>query len=619
MIGFGENSIPARIQLLNHIGNQHDVIIVTAWSDPTAVISPTSESLDVDFGYVPHYGWHWTPQDRHLPVPAPGGWTFENGSYSLRLSRSGLITELRSKEGPPNELPWPAKRDGVAGSELSEGGTKVSTPGSVPGPLASGPSPGTARGESRQPIVSNADLYTDRGFGSGKTRYSASNEAEAASRMWKDEEGHLRFRFEGRLRGFYRFDLLKPPLEYFFDYTLDEHSPSFRMSWGIRPHAPPTGKSAFLGLLMPLPEIRQASYYRGGKLVSGGTGVSPVLVGNTGKIPVPPSSSRVGQGRADSWWGSRTATSVGHPLSPEQRETSDRSPTIADVRSTHPTNQGTGKMPVPPNQTPVPAGRGWQFQSLGPGVVPDRIELAGDNAPLLRISDLRCGGVPLSNGFLNGKQFFLTFYDGKPSSEGQGQWRWASAVVTPGAAEPAAIGAPPPPPAKAQEVALLEDPGFEAAAESTPVSLRTGQPLPGYTVESAWLAPPGGRLVAAPVHSGQAAAEVVNTSGQYALWRQPLLAARFARGSRWRLSAWVKGEAIQPGDASWKSGTVRFSVAGGPTKYVAAPPLLGTFPWRQVSVELTIPAALEGLGVEIGLNGATGKMWIDDVELKPLR
>ena len=99
---------------------------------------------------------------------------------------------------------------------------------------------------------------------------------------------------------------------------------------------------------------------------------------------------------------------------------------------------------------------------------------------------------------------------------------------------------------------------------------------------------------------------------------QPLLAARFAPGTRWRLSAWVKGEAIQRGDAPWKVGVLRFSVAGGPNKYVGSSPLLGTFPWRQVSVDLTIPAAIEGLGVEIGLNGATGKMWIDDVELKPL-
>ena len=567
--GFLRGAVPERVQLLAHLGDRHGLTALVAWRDTSAPVARPTASFDLsmalgDARAVGNAGGELEDLDEWHLHPSPGGWVYENDYYSLRLSRSGLITQLYA--------------------------------------ILPRPEPNVDENPLRRLIVDNTDLYTDHGFGSGKTVYGASNEVEAASRMWKDEEGHLRFRFEGRLRGFYRFDLLKPPLEYFFDYTLDEHSPSFRMSWGIRPHAPPVGKSAFLGLLMPVPEIRNASYYLGGKLV-GGTG----------------SSGRVGQGRADSRWGSQTATNADQPLLPEQHETRDRSPTNAAVRSTHPTSQSTGKMPAP-------AGRGWQFQSLGPSMVPDRIELAGEDAPLLQISDLRCGGIPLSNGFVNGKQFFLTFYDGRPSAEGQGQWRWASAVLTPGAARPTAIGSPPlaepvPHPTSSTgfaSAAILEDPGFEAAAESTPVSLRTGQPLPGYVVESAWLIPPGGRLVSSPVRSGQAAAEVVNTTGQFALWRQPLLAARFAPGTRWRLSAWVKGEAIQRGDAPWKVGVLRFSVAGGPNKYVGSSPLLGTFPWRQVSVDLTIPAAIEGLGVEIGLNGATGKMWIDDVELKPL-
>jgi len=564
--------IPARVQLVDRNGDCRELTAIVAWRDRSAPATPHSPSFELTL-YTLDNGdcTNDMPLDDMEIGRSPGGWTLGNDYYSLRLSRSGLITQLYAKKGGQNDA-------------IPSGPRSTLTPGPSPDQTSVGT---RGRGEKLRLIVDNTDLYTDHGFGSGKTVYGASNEVEAASRMWKDDEGHLRFRFEGRLRGSYRFDLLKPPLEYFFDYTLDEHSPSFRMSWGIRPHAPPVGKSAFLGLLMPVPEIRNASYYLGGKLV-GGTG----------------SSGRVGQGRADSRWGSQTATNADQPLLPEQHETRDRSPTNAAVRSTHPTNH--------------PHGRDWQFQSLGPGVVPDRIELAGEEAPLLRISDLRCGGVPLSNGFVNGKQFFLTFYDGRPSAEGQGQWRWASAVLTPGAARPTAIGGLPPPPAPAQQIAILEDPGFEAAAESTPVSLRTGQPLPGYVVESAWLIPPGGRLVSSPVHSGQAAAEVVNTTGQYALWRQPLLAARFAPGTRWRLSAWVKGEAIQRGDAPWKVGVLRFSVAGGPNKYVGSSPLLGTFPWRQVSVDLTIPAAIEGLGVEIGLNGATGKMWIDDVELKPL-
>ena len=149
------------------------------------------------------------------------------------------------------------------------------------------------------------------------------------------------------------------------------------------------------------------------------------------------------------------------------------------------------------------------------------------------------------------------------------------------------------------------------------VSLRTGEPLPARTADSAWQAPAGGSIVVGPVHAGQAAAEVTNPSGAYALGRQPLAAGALRTGARLRLSAWVKGEAIRPGDAGWKVGVVRFAVTTDKTQYVSSAPLLGTFDWRKAAVELVVPPGLKSLRVEAGLNGATGSMWIDDVEIVP--
>ena len=148
-----------------------------------------------------------------------------------------------------------------------------------------------------------------------------------------------------------------------------------------------------------------------------------------------------------------------------------------------------------------------------------------------------------------------------------------------------------------------------------PVSLRTGEPLPGPVSQSAWLAPAGGRIVASPVHRGKAAAEVTNPSGDYALWRQPLAVTALKAGTRLRLSAWVKGQGIHRGDAGWKVGGVRFAVITGKTQYVSSPPLVGSFDWKKTSVELTVPEGLRSLNVEAGLNGATGTIWIDNVEV----
>jgi len=89
-------------------------------------------------------------------------------------------------------------------------------------------------------------------------------------------------------------------------------------------------------------------------------------------------------------------------------------------------------------------------------------------------------------------------------------------------------------------------------------------------------------------------------------------------GSRWRLSAWVKGQDLVRGDVSWKVGCVRFAVSTDGTQYVSCPELFGTFDWKQVSVELKMPESARALEVQAGPNGCTGTMWIDDVTLERL-
>jgi hypothetical protein len=265
--------------------------------------------------------------------------------------------------------------------------------------------------------------------------------------------------------------------------------------------------------------------------------------------------------------------------------------------------------------------RGWQSRGAPgipgrrPPVLPDEIELRSETSPLLHMTRFASRGVPLCNTFVHGHNFFLAWLDGPPPPVTSREWREMSAVWTVGGAAPQAIGQEPDALPASESRGLLDDPGFERSMTLRPVSLRTGEPLPGPVSESAWLSPDGGRIVTSPVHSGLAAAEVTNPSGAYALWRQPLAVSSLRAGARLRLSAWVKGQDIRPGDAGWKVGGVRFAVATEKTQYVASPPLLGTFGWKKTSVELTVPAGLRGLNVEAGLNGATGTIWIDDIEV----
>jgi hypothetical protein len=255
------------------------------------------------------------------------------------------------------------------------------------------------------------------------------------------------------------------------------------------------------------------------------------------------------------------------------------------------------------------------------GPVPDRVLLGSATGPLLRLDELKCTGVaPLNSAFVHGRNFFLTWYDAKMPNPGAGvgEWRSCTALWTPGGGAPAAVGKAPELPATPRTEGLLQDPGFELALGRRTVSVVRGEALPILDAGTQWRIPAGGRAVAEPVHDGHAAAEVINTTGDYLLWRQALPPARLPVGSKWRLSAWVKGEDIVRGDPTWKVGCIRFGVQTTQMQYFSCPELLGTFDWKLVTAEVTIPEGAVAVSVEAGLNGALGKMWIDDMKLEPV-
>jgi hypothetical protein len=253
-------------------------------------------------------------------------------------------------------------------------------------------------------------------------------------------------------------------------------------------------------------------------------------------------------------------------------------------------------------------------------VVPDRILIGDGTRTLYQLGDIQSGAGSIDNVFVHGTQFFLTFLDTPTPPSVARNWRWIEATVTPGEAAPATLASLPPLPAAAPVGDLLRDGGFEDLADR-PLSLLSARPLPSWTAaDTAWQVPrDGGQLVRQPVHAGTQAAEVVGRNGDYRLWNQALPLDAFPVGSRWRLTAWVKGETINRGTIDWQIPTVRFAVRTDATRYVACPLPLGTFDWQQVSVEWTVPPGLAALAIQAGQNGSEGTLWIDDVRLEPLK
>ena len=476
------DNIPARVRILDRLGDKEELSLAVSWTDESAPLLMSEPALTFYFG-APPIDKRETPNP--LFRPAPGGWIYENEHYRLRIARNGTITSLDKH---------------LAGT----------------------------------PVLAGCDLYTDYGYGGEGIRYGASNDVEAACRIVQDGDT-LRLRFEGQLRGFGRFELLRPPVEYFVEYALDD-SPGFALSYGVKTSRQPPEGRAFLGAMFPLPEVETFEYFKEGEIITSGSNV-----GNTGRTP-------------------------------EYR--------LNDV---------------------------------------DTVVLrAADKSLLLHLSDIE-GDAKL---FLNRQNFFITFDDGGEVGP-PNRWRTVSATVAvDGSPARAASAVQRNLRVSAQdEAANLVDGGFEHSSDSDLVSLRTSAVFKGAPQQQGgWQTPRGGSIDITEKRSGKSSARVVGEKGDYRLFTQDMDTKAFPAGTKLKLTAWVKGENIERGDVSWQVGCIRFgALVDGNMQYISVPELLGTFDWKQSSVEYVVPENLQGLNVQVGLNGAAGTLWIDDATVEAVR
>ena len=251
-------------------------------------------------------------------------------------------------------------------------------------------------------------------------------------------------------------------------------------------------------------------------------------------------------------------------------------------------------------------------KSADPRRLPAEVRLADASGEVLRLADLVWFGAKPANVFLDGGDFHIAWLDGRPDDGLAGQWSGVSMSVACGPAPVAAREAVPPPQATAARSELLRDGGFEQAAGAETVLLLGRRPLARAAgAASAWRLPRGGARVAA---DGRSCATVEGDGREYRMISQELPARDFTAGSRWRLSAWMKGAVVEKGDQGWKTACLRWTLqAGGRSEFATVSLPFGDSDWREVSVELTVPPGASWVAVEAGLNGNKGRVWIDDV------
>jgi len=262
-------------------------------------------------------------------------------------------------------------------------------------------------------------------------------------------------------------------------------------------------------------------------------------------------------------------------------------------------------------------GRVGETKRLTPPLTPAHLEVLAKGQPLLRLDEIATNGpAPLRNVFFDGHNFFLASLDGADETCLRNRWYEASALLTVGSAKPEAL------PLDAWQAAgtapertgsLVRDGSFEQSGSSNLVSYRTGERVPWPATGLVWDAPAGGTFTSETNHGGGTCAKVVNTSGDYLLFRQPVT-LDLAPGKKYRLTAWVRGENLVRGVDAWRTGSVRLAFTT-PTgqHYAQVAELLGTFDWKLAAGVVEVPAGASSAEVQVGVNGGTGTMWIDEV------
>lgn len=253
--------------------------------------------------------------------------------------------------------------------------------------------------------------------------------------------------------------------------------------------------------------------------------------------------------------------------------------------------------------------------------VPDEIRVSSGGQTTLQFTDLACHAPgPMHNIFNLGSTVYMAWLDPPDKTIEPGAWYEASMTVTPGAAVP---GNGNPIPWVGESMSnLFLDSSFESVGADQVLTVPEGKSvtLPGDKKTVAWSAPDCGRIVS-PGHDGNRCAMIDNQGGEYALFTQPLNSGSFPPGCTIRIQAWVKGEDIKNGDVNWKTGILglQCQMADGKMAYPSSADFSGTFDWKLIKGDIQIPANSKAASLRVGLNGATGKVWIDAVDIKRLK
>jgi len=243
--------------------------------------------------------------------------------------------------------------------------------------------------------------------------------------------------------------------------------------------------------------------------------------------------------------------------------------------------------------------------------------LDDEGRQLFRISGLNAKTpTDLSNVFVHGANLFLAWLDGHKNIS-VGQWHETQMSVT--VSEIVSKKQP--------SVAWVtdelspkvgvSDPSFEATGAEVFSANERRRVALGASAPSGWTVPRGGYITAETAHNGRRCAKLTNSTREDLFFTQPLPSHEYPPGCKLSVSAWVKGENIIPSEVPSTGGYIglSFQSPNSEIQRELSGKVAGTFDWRKMECVATRPPDSTALMIQLGLNGATGTMWVDDVSV----
>ena len=139
-----------------------------------------------------------------------------------------------------------------------------------------------------------------------------------------------------------------------------------------------------------------------------------------------------------------------------------------------------------------------------------------------------------------------------------------------------------------------------------------------YCYALPWLMPYGSSVTTEAPRHGKRAVRIDLTGREEQRLKQQLTGTTMRPGERWRLSVWVKARGLRGSRLDLRLHTPFHRWADN-RNCLSRPVSDGSYDYRLLALEFTVPEKLENWELQLGGRAASGTVWFDDLRLEKVK